>query len=431
MASSRASRRNTKTNNWQQEFSSVNNHEYFDDITDPRNITHLQYFEFCLPRSVDKLSLHRHWSNVVLPIIEKSKNRALKGQYKRLKSEWEDTVSTESFWEKIEDVEFERAQKRIERKHQISLEEHAADQLQSAFIYLTKKMKQHHKKLVDDLDGVGPTFVMPFTKMDDKESTRSQSGENDEEQAEKEQEDDDEQEDESQESQEDKAQSSDVDENHQASKTIDGRRSTDKTCWEAFRKRRLHQKEHERPSSSTSSIGRLPRPESSQTVHQVAANQSSAVDPKSVDEDPGFRGISKTQEPDGTDPKMKHRITRPLTEKGRKSFGERYKRLGETWVLQSGTVVEDVLFEAGSKTNCDTYRFMLDLDDPSVKRLFSLEDWKEITAGLPSQALYSDAAAIYLDSFCNVKTFEDLEKALRIRPGDEECQLVYHCLVQW
>ncbi|KAG0008050.1 hypothetical protein BGZ80_003915, partial [Entomortierella chlamydospora] len=418
MTSTRASRRN-KTNNWQQEFSGVNNHEYFDELTDPRDITHLQYFEYCYPRSVDKLPLHRHWSNVVLPIIEKSKNRALQAQYKRLKNEWEDTVATEPFWEKIEDMEFERAQKRIERKHQISLEEHAADQLQSAFIYLTKKMKQHHKKLADDLDDVGPTFVTPFNKMDDKELTWSQSGENDEEQADEEQEDDGDQEDESQESQDDKTQSSDVNENCQLSKAFRG----------SIRDHRLHQKGHERPSSSGPSINRLPRPEPSQAVYP--ANQSSAVDPESVDKDTGSRDKSKIHELVDTDPKMKHRIARPLTEKGRRSFSERYKRLGKKWVLQSGTVVEDVLFEAGSKTNCDTYRFMLDLDDPSVKRLFSLEDWKEITAGLPSQEMYSDAAAIYLDSFCKVKTSEELEKALQIRPNDAECQLIYYCLVQW
>ncbi|KAF9158043.1 hypothetical protein BGX20_003582 [Mortierella sp. AD010] len=118
-------------------------------------------------------------------------------------------------------------------------------------------------------------------------------------------------------------------------------------------------------------------------------------------------------------------------EKGRKSFGERYQALGDKWVLQSGVCVENVLYLAGIKKDCETYSFMIDIDDESVKKLFSVNDWKEITADLPSQTPYSEEADHYMDSFHDVKNVGDLEKALKERPDDPESLIVYHCLGQW
>ncbi len=74
---------------------------------------------------------------------------------------------------------------------------------------------------------------------------------------------------------------------------------------------------------------------------------------------------------------------------------------------------------------------MLDLDDPYVEKLFSKDDWKEITEDLPSQTPYSEAADLYMDSFHDVKSIEDLEKALRERPTEVECLIIYSCLDQW
>ncbi|KAF8923259.1 hypothetical protein BGZ58_003187, partial [Dissophora ornata] len=121
--------------------------------------------------------------------------------------------------------------------------------------------------------------------------------------------------------------------------------------------------------------------------------------------------------------------------KGRRSFGERYQALGDKWVLQSGVCVENVLYLAGIRADCKTYSalhsFMIDLDDPSVEKLFSVDDWKEITADLPSQTPYSELADLYMDSFHDIKNVEDLEKALKKRPGDPESLIIYHCLDQW
>ncbi|KAG9062575.1 hypothetical protein KI688_005490 [Linnemannia hyalina] len=77
------------------------------------------------------------------------------------------------------------------------------------------------------------------------------------------------------------------------------------------------------------------------------------------------------------------------------------------------------------------HSFMLDLDDPSVEKLFSEDDWKEILEDLPSQTPYSEAADHYMDSFHDVKNIKDLEKALKRRPTDAESVIIYHCLDQW
>ncbi|KAG0335311.1 hypothetical protein BG004_008499, partial [Podila humilis] len=133
--------------------------------------------------------------------------------------------------------------------------------------------------------------------------------------------------------------------------------------------------------------------------------------------------------------KKQHKLGNSFGEKGRRSFGERFEALGNKWILRSGTVVENVLYLAGSRVGCETYSafhsFMLDLDDPSVEKLFSEDDWKEIIDGLPSQTPYSEAADLYMDSFHDVKNIEDLEKALKERPTDTECLIIYHCLGQW
>lgn len=55
-------------------------------------------------------------------------------------------AATESFWAQIEDNELKEVQRRNERKHQISLEGNAIDQLDSAFGYFSKKTKKTYGK---------------------------------------------------------------------------------------------------------------------------------------------------------------------------------------------------------------------------------------------------------------------------------------------
>ncbi|KAF9155924.1 hypothetical protein BGX20_004351, partial [Mortierella sp. AD010] len=126
----------------------------------------------------------------------------------------------------------------------------------------------------------------------------------------------------------------------------------------------------------------------------------------------------------------KSKLAKPFTAKGRRSFGERFEKLGEKWVLQSGTVVEDVIYRSG-RDSCKTYCFMLDLNDPQTAKLFSEDDWDEIISDLPSQAVYSEEAYSYMDKFTNIDSVVDLEKALKDRPTDPDSLIIYECLDQW
>lgn len=85
--------------------------------------------------------------NVILPIVENSQLKSLNQQRKRLQREWDDGAAVEAFWAKIEDKELKEAQRRNERKHRISLEENAVDQLGSAFGYFSKKTKKTYGKV--------------------------------------------------------------------------------------------------------------------------------------------------------------------------------------------------------------------------------------------------------------------------------------------
>lgn len=149
MTSQHASVGKHPTKRWQQEFSSVKKWKYFDGLTDPIDIAHSKYFESCSPHSTDRPALHRRWLNVILPIVENSQHQNLKQQYKRLQREWRDGTATKSFWAEIEDNELREAQKRNERKHRISLEGNAIDQLDSAFGYFSKKTKKTYGKECD------------------------------------------------------------------------------------------------------------------------------------------------------------------------------------------------------------------------------------------------------------------------------------------
>ncbi|KAG9062232.1 hypothetical protein KI688_006564 [Linnemannia hyalina] len=81
---------------------------------------------------------------------ENSQHQNLKQQYKRLQREWRDRAATESFWAQIEDNELKETQKRNERKHRISLEGNAIDQLDSAFGYFSKKTKKAYAPVAEE-----------------------------------------------------------------------------------------------------------------------------------------------------------------------------------------------------------------------------------------------------------------------------------------
>ncbi|KAF9945057.1 hypothetical protein BGZ70_004089, partial [Mortierella alpina] len=130
-------------------------------------------------------------------------------------------------------------------------------------------------------------------------------------------------------------------------------------------------------------------------------------------------------------PSASPRQRKSFTNKNRLSLEGRYRNLGEKWVLESGTVVEDILYAAGSNENCAVFSFMIDLDDPKIEALFSKADWKEIISDLPPFQRYGDDADKYLDRCMDVDTKEGLKAVLETRQQDPECRIIHYCLDQW
>ncbi|KAF8931921.1 hypothetical protein BGZ47_011628 [Haplosporangium gracile] len=97
----------------------------------------------------------------------------------------------------------------------------------------------------------------------------------------------------------------------------------------------------------------------------------------------------------------------------------------QKWTLESGTVVEDILLEAGKqmKDFHPIHSFMLDLRDKITWQLFSKEDWIEICDNLPDGSPYSKEASGYLDEFERVETLKDLQDLLDKHPRHIESQL--------
>ncbi|KAF9578095.1 hypothetical protein BGW38_006307, partial [Lunasporangiospora selenospora] len=129
----------------------------------------------------------------------------------------------------------------------------------------------------------------------------------------------------------------------------------------------------------------------------------------------------------------KRKGSKQFTDNRRKSLERRYSSLGEKWILRSGVVVEDVLFEAG-KLMSDfhpIHSFMLDLSDEITRQLFSNDDWAEISSNLPCVPRYSEKASEYLDKFDLVATVQDLQNHLDKRPQQVESQLIHECLLNW
>ncbi|KAF9178725.1 hypothetical protein BGZ51_007537 [Haplosporangium sp. Z 767] len=152
-------------------------------------------------------------------------------------------------------------------------------------------------------------------------------------------------------------------------------------------------------------------------------------------DDPGRDNEYNTQNSNAepSSPTKKRKGSKQFTDDRRKSLQRRYTSLGEKWILRSGTVVEDILFEAG-KQMMDfhpIHSFMLDLSDKITRQLFSKEDWIEICSNLPDVPPYPKEASDYLDKFDRVKTLKDLQDLLDRRPQHTESQLIHECLLNW
>ncbi|KAI1287760.1 hypothetical protein EDD11_010198 [Mortierella claussenii] len=91
----------------------------------------------------------------------------------------------------------------------------------------------------------------------------------------------------------------------------------------------------------------------------------------------------------------------------------RFQKQSSKWILKSGIVVEDVLFQAASEL---------------VKRQ---DDWAEICSDLPQIPPYNQEAADYIDTFEDTTTKEQLEQALETRPRGLLQRMIYECLQAW
>ncbi|KAF0467321.1 hypothetical protein F8M41_026038 [Gigaspora margarita] len=72
-----------------------------------------------------------------------------------------------------------------------------------------------------------------------------------------------------------------------------------------------------------------------------------------------------------------------LLSSNRKYFNEFYTEMDKSkkWTLSSGTCVEDILFRKGNSLSAESliHSWIIDLSDLETKRLFTDEDWREIS----------------------------------------------------
>lgn len=122
-----------------------------------------------------------------------------------------------------------------------------------------------------------------------------------------------------------------------------------------------------------------------------------------------------------------------FTETARRSLQRRHSTLGPKWHLNSGTVVEDVLLQAGLELTVDhpIRSFMIDLQDMYTESLFSPQDWTEIKSNLPPTATYSTETEAYLDTLASVVKEQDIISILNSRPLDPEKIIVYRSVESW
>ncbi|KAF9188578.1 hypothetical protein BGZ51_000519 [Haplosporangium sp. Z 767] len=127
---------------WRKEFDGIVNNEYFYALTSLAEIRHLDYFKYCSPRPSDKDALHRRWLNVILPKLKASKIQQVFDQHGRLVCEWlEQAAETKEYWDKRAEEEANDLERRLDRKHNLSLQANAVDQLDAQFQHYTKKVR--------------------------------------------------------------------------------------------------------------------------------------------------------------------------------------------------------------------------------------------------------------------------------------------------
>ncbi|KAF9916177.1 hypothetical protein BGZ65_000405, partial [Modicella reniformis] len=107
--------------------------------------------------------------------------------------------------------------------------------------------------------------------------------------------------------------------------------------------------------------------------------------------------------------------------------------LGPKWHLESGTVVEVVLLQAGLELAVDhpIRSFMIDLQDKYTESLLSPQDWTEIKSNLPPSATYSTETAANLDTLAGVVQEQDIVSVLDSRPRDPEKVIVHRSVESW
>lgn len=132
-------------------------------------------------------------------------------------------------------------------------------------------------------------------------------------------------------------------------------------------------------------------------------------------------------------PKKKKKADEKFADTARSSLQRRHSTLGPKWHLGSGTVVEDVLLQAGLELTVDhpIRSFMIDLQDKYTESLFSPQDWIEIKSNLPHSATYSSEAAAYLDTLADIDEEQDIISVLESWPRDPEKAIVQGCVASW
>ncbi|KAF8944212.1 hypothetical protein BGZ47_004518 [Haplosporangium gracile] len=131
--------------------------------------------------------------------------------------------------------------------------------------------------------------------------------------------------------------------------------------------------------------------------------------------------------------KKKKKVDEKFAETAKSSLQRRHSALGPKWLLESGTVVENVLHQAGLGLSVDhpIRSFMVDLQDKYTESLFSPQDWSEIKSNLPASATYSTEAAEYLDTLEDIVQQQDIISVLDRRPHDTEKANVHRCAESW
>lgn len=74
------------------------------------------------------------------------------------------------------------------------------------------------------------------------------------------------------------------------------------------------------------------------------------------------------------------------------------------WTLSSGTCVEDILFRKGNSLSAESliHSWIIDLSDLETKRLFTDEDWREISKTVHKQPTIDKNVAKALSRFRNL-----------------------------